>query len=289
MKVDYQDFIIFFTFLLLWISVQFGKIVEDSLAYIFVLSIGIIHGSNDFTILRKQQKGTINFIKSTGVYLSLMLLCIISYLINSYLAILFFIVLSSYHFGEQHLENKITGKKFVKSFIYILYGLLIFSLIFIVNMNDVDTIMLNLTGTLIPKVWINMLLLFSSSMMLILYGYQRLKKIAFNFNIIRELFYVFLLYLVFKTSSLILGFAIYFVLWHSIPSILDQTKFLWGDKTKKSLLNYFKTAFVYWIISIVGLLVAYYYLTENLFSSVIFLVLFAVTAPHVWVMNRMKK
>ena len=56
-----------------------------------------------------------------------------------------------------------------------------------------------------------------------------------------------------------------------------------------SLLNYFKTAFVYWIISIVGLLVAYYYLTENLFSSVIFLVLFAVTAPHVWVMNRMKK
>jgi len=78
-------------------------------------------------------------------------------------------------------------------------------------------------------------------------------------------------------------------LWHSIPSILDQTKFLWGDKTKKALLNYFKTAFVYWLISIVGLLVAYYYLTENLFSSVIFLVLFAVTAPHVWVMNRMKK
>lgn len=289
MKLDYQDFMIFFTFLLLWISIQFGKVVEDSLAYIIVLSIGIIHGSNDFTILRKQQKGTISFIKSTGVYLFLMLLCIISYLINSYLAILFFIVLSSYHFGEQHLENKISGKKIVKSLIYILYGLLIFSLIFIENMNDVDTIMLNLTGSLIPKVWIKMLLLFSSSMMLILYGYQRLKKIAFHFNIIRELFYVFLLYLVFKTSSLILGFAIYFVLWHSIPSILDQTKFLWGDKTKKALLNYFKTAFVYWIISIVGLLIAYYYLTENLFSSVIFLVLFAVTAPHVWVMNRMKK
>jgi hypothetical protein len=37
------------------------------------------------------------------------------------------------------------------------------------------------------------------------------------------------------------------------------------------------------------LVVAYYYLSESLFNSIIFIVLFAVTAPHVWVMNRMKQ
>jgi hypothetical protein len=37
------------------------------------------------------------------------------------------------------------------------------------------------------------------------------------------------------------------------------------------------------------LLITYYYLNEGFFSTVVFLVLFAVTAPHVWVMNRMKK
>jgi Brp/Blh family beta-carotene 15,15'-monooxygenase len=289
LKVVYQDFIIFFTFLLFWISIQFGQIVEDSIAYVIVLSIGIIHGSNDFTILKKQQKSTTSFIKSTGFYLCLILLCIASYLINSFIAILLFIILSSYHFGEQHLEDKITGSKILKAVSYTFYGLLIFSLIFIENMDDVDKIMLNLTGSLIPEIWIKSIFACCSLFLIVSYIYQLLRKIPSKIHIIRELFYLALLYLVFKTSSLILGFAIYFVLWHSIPSILDQATFLSGDKSKKAIFNYFKTAFIYWLISIIGLLIAYNYLSENLFSSVVFLVLFAVTAPHVWVMNGMKR
>ena len=108
MNTKYQDFMIFFTFLLFWVSIQFGQIIEDSIAYVIVLSIGIIHGSNDFTILKKQKKNTIDLIKSTSFYLFLILLCIACYLINSFVAILFFVILSSYHFGEQHLENKFT-------------------------------------------------------------------------------------------------------------------------------------------------------------------------------------
>lgn len=288
LKVDYQDFMIFFTFLLFWISIQFGQIVEDSIAYVIVLTVGVIHGSNDFTILRKQQNSTSSFMKSTGFYLFLMLLCIASYLINSFIAILFFVTLSSYHFGEQHLEDKITGSKILKIFSYVFYGLLVFSLIFIENMSDVDKIMLNLTGSLIPEIWIQSILACSFLFLIVSYVYQLLRKLPSKIHILRELFYLALLYLVFKTSSLILGFAIYFVLWHSIPSILDQAKFLSGGKSKKAIFNYFKTAFIYWLISIIGLLITYNYLSENLFSSVIFLVLFAVTAPHVWVMNGMK-
>jgi beta-carotene 15,15'-dioxygenase len=280
---------IFFTFVLYWISIQFGQIIEDSIAYVIILSIGIIHGSNDFTILKKQQKNTTSFIKSTGFYFSLIFLCIASYLINSFTAILLFVILSSYHFGEQHLEDKITGSKILKALSYIFYGLLIFSLIFIENMDDVEKIMLNLTSRIIPEIWIKSIFACSFLFLIVSYIYQLLRKIPSKIYIIRELFYLALLYLVFKTSSLILGFAIYLVLWHSIPSILDQATFLSGDKSKKAIFNYFKTAFIYWLISITGLLIAYYNLRENLFSSVVFLVLFAVTAPHVWVMNGMKR
>jgi len=56
LNIKYQDFMIFFTFLLFWVSIQFGQIIEDSIAYVIVLSIGIIHGSNDFTILKKKKK-----------------------------------------------------------------------------------------------------------------------------------------------------------------------------------------------------------------------------------------
>jgi len=289
LNTNYQDFMIFFTFLLFWVSIQFGQIIEDSIAYVIVLSIGIIHGSNDFTILKKQKKNTIDLIKSTSFYLFLILLCIACYLINSFVAILFFVILSSYHFGEQHLENKFTGSKYVKSIIYVVYGMLIFSLIFIENLKDVEVIMRNLTGEIIPNSWIETMLVSSSLLLIILITYQFTRKINPKIQIVRELFYILLLYLVFKSSSLILGFAIYFVLWHSIPSILDQTKFLSGGYTFKTILEYLKTAFVYWLISITGLVIAYYYFSESLFNSMIFIVLFAVTAPHVWVMNRMKQ
>ena len=280
---------IFFTFLLFWTSIQFGQIIEDSIAYVIVLSIGIIHGSNDFTILRKQQSNTTSFLKSTGFYLFLILMCILSYIMNPYISFLFFILLSSYHFGEQHLEEKVFGSKILKSILYIAYGMLIFSLIFIENMSDVNAIMQNLTGSIIPNDWINIMFIVSLSLLVVLFAYQFTKKIKPKIQIVRELFYILLLFLVFKTSSLILGFAIYFVLWHSIPSILDQTKFLSGDYSFKTILVYLKTAFIYWLISIVGLIISYYFLDQSQFNSIIFIVLFAVTAPHVWVMNRMKQ
>ena len=167
--------------------------------------------------------------------------------------------------------------------------MLIFSLIFIENLSDVDVIMQNLTGSIIPNDWINIMLITSLSLLIVLFVYHFTREIKPKIHVVRELFFILLLFLVFKTSSLILGFAIYFVLWHSIPSILDQTKFLSGDYSIKTILEYLKTAFIYWLISILGLLIAYYFLDESLFNSIIFIVLFAVTAPHVWVMNKMKQ
>ena len=55
MKVDqllnYKNFKIFFTFLLLWFSVQFGVLIEDTVAFILIITIGIIHGANDLLII----------------------------------------------------------------------------------------------------------------------------------------------------------------------------------------------------------------------------------------------
>jgi Brp/Blh family beta-carotene 15,15'-monooxygenase len=98
-----------------------------------------------------------------------------------------------------------------------------------------------------------------------------------------------LLFLVFKTSSLILGFAIYFIFWHSIPSIIHQIEFISGNLNKKNILFYVKKAMIYWVISIAGLLILYQLVPQiKLFATVVFVILFAVTAPHTWVMHKMK-
>jgi len=289
LSVNYQDFKIFFTVLLFWVSIQFGQLIEDSIAYFMILSLGIVHGANDLLILKKGEEKKSRFYKSILGYLALIGLCIVSFFIHSYISLLLFIIISGYHFGEQHFEEKLVAPNWMKLSIYVVYGILIFLMIFIENMTEVDTIVFNLTGSSFAEesIWIGIIASSSVLIFLVLFGIYR--KYTFKINFVKEVFYLGLLYLIFKTTSLILGFAIYFIFWHSIPSIIDQTKYISGEATKRSFLFYFKKAGPFWLLSIAGLVGLYFLMDESMFSSAIFLILFAVTAPHVWVMYRMKK
>jgi Brp/Blh family beta-carotene 15,15'-monooxygenase len=175
------------------------------------------------------------------------------------------------------------------SIYFLAYGLFIFSLLFYQSLFDVDKIMVELTGTSFSKIQVEItlitsaFLLFSGSLYIIMI--QKNDWVLF----FKEFFYLVLLFLVFSTSSLILGFAIYFIFWHSIPSIIHQIEFISGNLNKKNILFYIKKALIYWIISITGLLVLYQIVPQiDLFATVVFVILFAVTAPHTWVMYKMK-
>ena len=268
---------------------QFGVIVEDVAAYFMVLTLGIVHGANDLLILKKNERFPKRFLKSVIGYVSLIGICLISYFINPFIALLLFILLSSYHFGEEHFEHKIVASRRIQYPIYLVYGLLIFLMIFNENIAEVNLIVSDLTNQTFSKQLLSSALVATIALLITLFVYGFWRKTTFKVNFFKEIFYLCLLYLVFKTTSLILGFAIYFILWHSIPSIIDQTYYISGSITKKSLIHYFKNASLIWLLSIVGLIGIYFYLDQNLFSSVIFIILFAVTAPHTWVMYRMKK
>jgi len=286
---NYQNFMMFITFFLFWISIQFGEVVEDFLAYILVISIGIIHGANDLLILSTKDKKNKTFIKNLIIYVSIIFFCLLIYFISPFLAIVFFVLLSSYHFGEEHLGSKIKVNSIFNSIYFLAYGLFIFSLLFYQSLFDVDTIMVELTGTSFSKIQVEItliisaILLFSGSLYVIM-----IKKNDWML-FFKEFFYLVLLFLVFRTSSLILGFAIYFIFWHSIPSIIHQVEFISGDLNKRNIYFYIKKALIYWIISITGLLVLYQIVPQiDLFATVVFVILFAVTAPHTWVMYKMK-
>ena len=286
---NYQNFMIFITFFLFWISIQFGEVVEDFLAYALVISIGIIHGANDLLILSTKDKKNKTFMKNLIIYISIISFCVLIYFISSFLAIILFVLLSSYHFGEEHLNSRIKVNLIFNSIYFLAYGLFIFSLLFYQSLFDVDKIMMELTGTSFSKIQVEItlitstILLFSGSLYLIM-----IKKNDWML-FFKEFFYLVLLFLVFSTSSLILGFAIYFIFWHSIPSIIHQIEFISGNLNKKNILFYIKKALIYWVISVVGLLGLYQIVPQiDLFSSVVFVILFAVTAPHTWVMHKMK-
>ena len=288
-KSNYQNFMVFFTFFFFWFSIQFGSFVEDSVAFLLIVSLGILHGANDLLILSKGKKNKHAYIKHLMVYLSIMLFCVLTYFFSSFLAISLFILLSSYHFGEEHLGEKIAVNSIFNFFYYMSYGVFIFSMLFYESTANVDEIMRELTNTTFTKLQIKFSLILSSSILLAMSLYLVFKKIVDVKKLLKEIFYLGLLFLVFKTSTLILSFAVYFILWHSIPSIINQVEFVYGDLTKKSILSYVKKAIIYWVISIIGMFVIYQLIPHmSLFSTIIFVVLFAVTAPHTWVMYRMK-
>jgi Brp/Blh family beta-carotene 15,15'-monooxygenase len=280
---------LFFTFFLFWVSIQFGEVVEDFIAYIMVISVGILHGANDLLILSTKEQKDKKLIKNLFIYIGIILLCVVIYLFSSFVAIVLFVVLSAYHFGEEHLSHKI-NVNFVFNAVYFLsYGLFIFALLFYQSMSDVDVIMTELTGRTFSKIQIEITLIVSAIFLSAGSVYLIIMKRNESVLFLREFLYLVLLFLVFNTSSLILGFAIYFILWHSIPSIILQIEFISGSLNKRNVIAYVKKALIYWVISIVGLLVLYQLLPEiKLLATVVFVILFAVTAPHTWVMHRMK-
>ncbi len=287
--LDYQYFKIIFTIILIWVGYQFQGLMADSIAYLLILTLGIVHGANDLLILKQFEKSSSNFIKSVLGYNGLISLCVLSFFIHSFISLLLFILISGYHFGEQHFENSIQSAKWLQYSFYLFYGLIIFGMMFSQNMEEVQNIVIELTGQAFPENSIVIGTLTSAGILSVLLIYGLNKKNVFTFNLLREILNLTLLFIAFRFTNLIFGFGLYFIFWHSIPSIMDQTNYLSGNTNKKSLLFYLKKAMPFWTISIVGLLTLYFVMDESLFSSAIFLILFAVTAPHVWVMFRMKK
>ena len=286
---NYENFMLFFTFFLFWVSIQFGEVVEDFIAYIMVISVGILHGANDLLILSTKEQKDKKLIKNLSIYIGIILLCIVIYWFSSFVAIVLFVVLSAYHFGEEHLSYKINVNFGFNAVYFLSYGLFIFALLFYQSLSDVDVIMTELTGRTFSKTQIEITLIVSTIFLSTGSVYLILMKRNESVLFLREFLYLVLLFFVFNTSSLILGFAIYFILWHSIPSIIHQIEFISGSLNKRNIVTYVKKALIYWVISIAGLLVLYQVLPEiKLLATVVFVILFAVTAPHTWVMHRMK-
>ena len=109
-------------------------------------------------------------------------------------------------------------------------------------------------------IFLNILLITSILLTLIslLINYKRVKS-----QILNQIILFPLLIIVFSQLSLFNSFALYFVIYHSIPSILEQTNFLYGSSTYPMLKKYFITALPYWITALIGLLVFYLIFSKN--------------------------
>ncbi|WP_299523838.1 Brp/Blh family beta-carotene 15,15'-dioxygenase [Winogradskyella sp.] len=283
--MKFPVFNLILTVFLFWLTTQISTSYEEYLSYFFILTIGIIHGSNDISLIRVVKKQKKLSVKYLLFYIGLVLLNITAFLILPILALVFFVFISCYHFGEQHFHNQMTHLNLWARLLFLSYGCLIFGLLFYFNSESTSLIINELIGYALTEQQFLWFMGFGIVSTIILYGLN-LKNFGQDTNHFQELFLIFLFAILFKLAALLWAFAIYFVVWHSIPSLMDQIKTLYGESNKVNIVQYIKSSFVYWLISIVGLVLLYVattYFSIN-FVTVFFAFLAAITVPHVIVM-----
>ena len=257
--------------------------------YGLILTFGIIHGANDILILLKGKKKTNEIVlKSTIKYLSIVILISFIFFNFSEVSLLFFVLFSAYHFGEQQWTIFGSNQSKSISLFYFFFGLLIFSMLFLFNKSDVSNIVFEITKIHISENIYSAGFIFSAlcTLLLIISNYQILKK-----QLLHQLALLVVMLLVFFTYELLPAFAIYFVFFHSIPSILEQSEYLFGNSpSKENFKKFLLKGASYWILAMVFLLTMYLVLKNNIdFSLAIFFsFLAAITFPHVLVIYKMK-
>ena len=289
MRLIYR-FSIVFSFIGLWITSLLPESFELILGFILIFTFGMIHGSNDLMIVnRLSNSNNSRFFSILLTYMFVVSIAIVIFYLVPVLALSLFVLFSAYHFGEQHWEETLNEfNSYLKRIFFFCYGMLILFMIFNFNPDKVVEIIYEITSYSLLEIYSSEVIITLVSILFLLISYGLYNNSITMPSVLRELALLLILGIVFKASSLIWGFTIYFILWHSIPSLLDQITFIFGDLEKKSIFKYAIAALPYWLISLIGISVLFLiFKNEKHFYSLFFAFIAAVTFPHAIVMLKM--
>ena len=277
------------TFFLLWTTTVINVETEAYLAYIMILTVGILHGSNDIELLfgsfKFQKKQTFQVV---GLYILMVLLTVGLFYFIPGITLGIFILFSAYHFGEQHFVKKVSSKRLIKDLFFLSYGMIILTMLFNVNQTEVVLIISQITGMVLSPFIFSVGLIVSVCLTLV-FGINLYTSQKIHTSLIREVFLLLVFYIIFKFATVLWAFAIYFIVWHAYPSIMDQIDVLKSNMKTFSLKQYMKTSFIYWLISVTGIGVLFLLTSEmpELFNALFFTFIAAISFPHIYVIRKM--
>ena len=287
----YTNFAIVASFLGLWINSFFIDEFQILIGFILILSFGILHGANDLLLIKRvnTKKKELSFYKILIYYITVVIIGALLFYLIAWFALLLFIIISGYHFGEQHWEEiKISDNKWTSSLFQFNYGVFILLLLFYFHSQEVKNIVFQITRISFLNFNIPLFLNSFGISLVLISIYLFYQNSEFKKHIIINIFYLLVFAIIFKTASLIWGFALYFILWHSIPSIIGQLKFLYGESNFSNFKTYFRSAFIYWIASLFGIAILYMlFRNKEIFDAMFFSFLAAITFPHALVILKM--
>ena len=260
---------------------------------LFLITLfGIPHGAIDNIILKSEVK--ISNLKFYTLYVSCIIIYIITWFISPIISFYIFLLISSYHFGESQLANyKISNSN--KKIVYLLWGISLMSTLFYYN----EVELINLFSSFNDTEILNSLFYFNFfkiifyvsnvltflSLLFILFKNQ-IKKSVFK----SELFQLFLLHFTFYLFPVIISFTLYFVFLHSLKVLSQEFNYLNILYKKLSVSKFIIMLTPHTLLSL-AFLSFFIYLSQNNIINISILLLTiigisVITLPHSIVMTK---
>lgn len=276
---------VFFTLLILLFSFLLSDLSQNILGLLFTLSIGLLHGANDLKIIQQfrknQTKKALNYF---AIYIGVVLIGGILFYWVPQAALPLFVLVSAFHFGEQHWEIRVHETP-LRPIFYLCYGGFLFTLLFFLQAAPTNKVIEQIVGiSIVDQVWKIAAFLLGLVVLIVQLRYERLRRF-----LVWEVLVFGLLALLFWNGTLLLAFATYFVFWHSLPSLQSQMRYLYGNADRFAWRNYLKSGALYWSLALIFLGIGYALIdfSQPYFLSLFFVFLAAITFPHALVMELM--
>nr|MBI1231723.1 beta-carotene 15,15'-monooxygenase [Cytophagales bacterium] len=247
---------------------------------LLMVTLGIPHGAIDHLLYQENQGKKQNLKTFILIYLGIMLVYLLCWYFYPIAALVLFIGMSAYHFGQSHFISVPATSK--KQLLYLSMGCFYLSVILFGDFNQTREILLNLVDIQFINPWTTPIIgsFFLTSSLLVL-----LQKTPKKYGFIIEMIVLgFCLYYM----PLLLGFITYFCFWHALPSMMEEYYKLSFAKENNGLL-FVKSLLPFSLISIIGiafiLVVFNQWLAEKDITLLFFIMVSLISAPHIWIMN----
>ena len=260
------------------------------LLIVLVMLIGLPHGATDFLLFR-HLRGPVLSRKQVLQFFLFYLMAVSGYLVFWFLwpipALLLFLLISMYHFGQSNHQNT-KMPRWASTLLNMAWGAFALGGAVLWHLEERSVVIRKLVGTL-PASWSSSsmgnlqwcLLLVNVFLLICLWLARRLngRQLLFEVGNLAVLSFMFL------CTPMLVGFTLYFTLWHSLGSLLDQLAFYRRQWPAFTLAHYYRQAAPYTLLAVVGLLGMAFgqsLLFPNTSLISLFLIFIAcITLPHI--------
>lgn len=261
------------------------SVVEFLLFGIILITVGIPHGGIDH-LIHNPEIDRVGLIKFILGYLVLMLIYGLIWWFLPKLALLAFLLMSAYHFGQSHFIGKPVPRKLI--FLTMLFkGGFFLCVILFGSWEMTQSIIqpiLEISISMPIQLFLILFFLISSISTQLISGLNLSVEDWMEYLILSPLLFF---------SPLLISFIVYFGFWHALPSMAEEFRFL---KTKPAFDNLKKFGIQllpFSLISLFGiavlLVIGLNYLEENQLFLLFFALISLISFPHILYMDAFLK